>query len=89
MKIVYVSTSEVPSDRANSIQVMKVCQAIVQLGHELTLLVPNAQPEPSKVHAWDSLAVHYGLSTPLPIEWLPVPSISGRRGYNGIAVRRA
>ena len=40
MKIVAIAGSHIPSDTANSIQVMKACQALVQLGHELTLIVP-------------------------------------------------
>ena len=40
MKIVAIAGSRIPSDTANSIQVMKACQALVQLGHELTLIVP-------------------------------------------------
>ena len=41
MKIVAIAGSTIPSDTANSIQVMKACSALVQLGHELTLLVPD------------------------------------------------
>jgi glycosyltransferase involved in cell wall biosynthesis len=65
MKIVCVSASQVPSDTANSIQVMKVCQAFTQLGHNVTLLVPGPQPK------MVDLLVHYGLQTPFTIEWLP------------------
>ena len=41
MKILAIAGSRVPSDTANSIQVMKACSALVQLGHDLTLLVPD------------------------------------------------
>ena len=43
MRIVCISAAQIPSDTANSIQVMKVCQAFVQLGHDVTLLVPGNQ----------------------------------------------
>jgi glycosyltransferase involved in cell wall biosynthesis len=66
MKIVCISTSRVPSDTANSIQVMKACQALALSGHTVELLVPGNKPED-----WDELAVHYGLSTVFPISWLP------------------
>ncbi len=68
MRIVCISSAKVPSDTANSIEVMKVCQAFVQLGHEVRLLVPGprqAEAEP------DKLRDHYGLQVPLNIEWLP------------------
>jgi len=82
MKIVCVSASQVPSDTANSIQVMKVCQAFAQLGHEPILLVPGTQPsnlQPS------TLQTHYGLTISFPVEWLP----GSRRLFPWIAVRRA
>ena len=68
MRIVCISAAQVPSDTANSIQVMKACQAFVQLGHHVTLLVPgNNQP------AMDDhqLVEHYGLEGLFPIQWLP------------------
>ena len=44
MKLAAVSTAQIPSTTANSIQVMKVCQALVQLGHTLRLYVPGQGP---------------------------------------------
>ena len=40
MKIVYVSRSIIPSRTANSINVMKMCNAFASLGHEVVLLAP-------------------------------------------------
>jgi glycosyltransferase involved in cell wall biosynthesis len=85
MKIVCVSASQVPSDTANSIQVMKVCQAFAQLGHAVTLLVPADPAPPSRLDEKDLLS-HYGLQTAFPVEWLPARN---RRAFPGRAVRRA
>jgi glycosyltransferase involved in cell wall biosynthesis len=67
MRIVCISAAQIPSDTANSIQVMKVCQSFVQLGHDVTLLVPGNKPalidEPHLIE-------HYGLETIFPIQWL-------------------
>ena len=41
MKIIYLAPSVVPSRSANSIHVMKMCRALAELGHEVTLFVPN------------------------------------------------
>jgi glycosyltransferase involved in cell wall biosynthesis len=38
MQILYLSLSYVPSRRASSIQVMKMCQALAQAGHSVTLV---------------------------------------------------
>lgn len=43
MKIVYISKSIIPSRSANSIHVMKMCQALAQLGHEVILLAPRSR----------------------------------------------
>jgi len=67
MRIVAIAGSQVPSDTANSLQVMKACNAIVQLGHELTLIVPDFDLRPVNFN----LKQHYGIQTDFPIEWLP------------------
>ena len=41
MRIVYISKSVIPSRTANSIHVMKMCQALADNGHEVVLLAPN------------------------------------------------
>ena len=66
MKIVAIAGSQIPSDTANSIQVMKACNALVQLGHDLTLIVPDFNLRPSTFN----LQQHYGLQTDFQIEWL-------------------
>lgn len=62
MKIAYISTAEVPSTRANSLQVMKVCQALVQLGEEVGLILAGGNPVD-----WKELSESYGLSELFPI----------------------
>ena len=68
MKIICISAAQIPSDTANSIQVMKVCQAFEQLGHAVTLLVPGKEPP---AISQQQLQSHYGLQVPFRIEWLP------------------
>jgi glycosyltransferase involved in cell wall biosynthesis len=67
MKIALITNSRIPSLTANSIQAMKVCQALAQLGHEVRLFTPR-ETGPA---AWEALAAHYGLSTPFEVRWLP------------------
>jgi glycosyltransferase involved in cell wall biosynthesis len=83
MRIICISAAQVPSDTANSIQVMKVCQAFTQLGHEVILLVPGPRPEGLQPA---DLQKHYGLQTLFNIEWLPARN---RRLFPWNAVRRA
>lgn len=83
MNIVAIAGSIIPSDTANSIQVMKACSALAQLGHNLTLLLPE-NPQ-SKIENRD-LKSHYGLQTEFPIQWL---STSSRRLFIWQSVQRA
>ncbi len=66
MRIACVSTSRVPASTANSIQVMKVCQALARAGGEVTLFVPGRTHVP-----WLELAPFYGLSQPFDTRWIP------------------
>jgi len=67
MKIAVITNSRIPSLTANSIQAMKVCQALAQIGHDIRVFVPRETDPPP----WDQLAAHYGLSMQFEIEWLP------------------
>lgn len=80
MKIAAIAGATIPSDTANSLQVMKACQALVQIGHEVTLFVPGFRPSSVDIKE------HYGLQTDVPIEWLPSAS---RRKFTWDAVQRA
>lgn len=66
MRIACIATSRVPSRTANSIEVMKVCQALTALGHEVCLWTAGRRPRVS----WEELARHYGLRGRFAIEWV-------------------
>jgi len=80
MNIVAIAGSTIPSDTANSLQVMKACQALVQTGHKVALLVPGSENKSV------DLKKHYGLRENFPIEWI---SSSSRRTFTWDSVRRA
>lgn len=84
MKIACIAASKVPSLTANSIQVMKACQALKQLGHAVTLIVPGEGR-----HPWTSLKDHYGLQTEFEVEWLKAAPSLRRYDFSLAAVRRA
>ncbi len=66
MRIAAVTNSRIPSLTANSIQAMKVCDALTASGHELLLIAPAEAPG----MAWPELAKHYGLSHRFDVRWL-------------------
>jgi glycosyltransferase involved in cell wall biosynthesis len=100
MKIVCIATSRIPSDTANSIQVMKACHALGELGHQVSLLVPAHELGPGKnLVAWSQLASYYGLGGPpmerrtwqdgFQIEWLAARPGWKRYDFSMAAVQRA
>ena len=78
MRISYVAGSMIPSLTANSIHVMKMCQAMAQEGHLVSLIVPASQH--SVDNASLDLWLHYGIKKQFPIYWLPV--YTKLRGYD-------
>lgn len=76
MKITYIATSTIPSRTANSIHVMKMCQAFAQHGHEVTLIVPDNQAncEPGVEDVFD----FYGVEGCFKILYLPLLPVKGK-----------
>lgn len=67
MRIAAITNSRIPSLTANSIQAMKVCDALTALGHDLTLFAPAEGP----AAGWPALAKQYGLAHPFDVQWRP------------------
>ena len=84
MKITCISTSRIPANTANSIQVMKACQALASLGHAVHLLLPG-----EGCPSWESLAERYGLTVPFEITWLPANPRLRHNDFAWLAIARA
>ena len=67
MKIAVITNSRIPSLTANSIQAMKVAQALMQLDYDVRMFAP-AESEPISK---ESLLSHYGLRLIPDLELLP------------------
>ncbi len=101
MRIAVIAPSEIPARRANTIQVMKMTQAMVRSGHEVCLLAPlapNSTLNPDSQigdlgyisgEQWEDLARHYGLETQFPIKRLLSRSSLRRYDFSVTAVRWA
>ncbi len=76
MKIVYISNSIIPSRAANSIHVMKMCQAYANNGHEVTLLAPDLNEK----YEEDVKDVYkfYNVKNNFKIVKLSAPNVKGR-----------
>lgn len=84
MKIGCIAPSRVPSNTANSIQVMKVCQSMVQIDHTVGLWVPGTAHLP-----WSELSGHYGLNSTFEVFWLPSKPSLRRYDFAALAVSEA
>jgi glycosyltransferase involved in cell wall biosynthesis len=82
MKIAIIAPTAIPARSANSIQVMKMAQALVELGHEVHVAAPEQllRNKPNETR-WDKIALHYGLRRSFPLEWLPANAYLRRYDY--------
>jgi glycosyltransferase involved in cell wall biosynthesis len=51
MKVAVAAPTYIPARRANTVQVMKMTQAIAETGHEVSLCIPGAMPAGDAQHA--------------------------------------
>lgn len=90
MKVAIIAPSHIPARRANTLQVMKMAQAIAGLGHAVRLAAPMSEGSPdTRRISWDDIARHYGLHTRLELEWLPARPALRRYDFGYHAVRWA
>ncbi len=75
-KLIYFSTSVVPSRYANSVHVMKMCEALAQNGQDVTLLCIKNKNENVDVFA------HYGVEKIFGIKSFPILKIPGKNLFN-------
>lgn len=76
MKVYYVANFYMPFDKAYGIQLAKMCEALIEEGADLTLVVPSRGPQ-------TSLREFYGLRVDIPTIWLPTLNLAEyeRFGY--------
>ncbi|MCB0195314.1 MAG: glycosyltransferase family 4 protein [Anaerolineae bacterium] len=70
MNITYISTSRIPSEKANTFQVIQMCDALVSIGNSLILLHPHRVNTPSMMHVSD-IHTYYSIRNDFQIVSLP------------------
>lgn len=76
MRIACISGSHVPASTAHSIQMMKACHALAELGHMVQVWLPG-----SETAGWPELAKQYALTTPFEITYLRSPRLLRRYDF--------
>jgi len=66
MKILYIANIRMPTEKAHGIQIMKMCEAFADLGHEVILVVPYRFN-----HIKDNPFEYYGVTKNFKIKRLP------------------
>ena len=84
MKILYISNSVIPSKKANSIHVMKMCQAFADNGHEVILLAPDKKNKYEK--KVDDIYEYYGVRKNFLMKKLWYPNLKGRAILYSLAI---
>ena len=79
MRIVYFASSVIPSQKANSVQVVKMCNAFCELGHEVTLFAKSS--ENNKDFCINDLQKYYGINNSFELHTL---SASNTRLFGGL-----
>lgn len=76
MKLYYVANFYMPHEKAYGIQLAKMCEALIEEGADLTLIVPTRGPQ-------TPLKEFYGLRVNIPTIWLPTLDLAAyeRLGY--------
>lgn len=72
MRIIYLSGSQIPSQRANSIQVMRMCEAFAQNGHEVTLIGKQFDASPTR-----AIYEYYGVQKNFELALVPCKRVKG------------
>ena len=82
MKLVYISDSIIPSRSANSIHVMKMCQAFALNGHKVILLAPEIKGFQEK--GVKDVFSYYNVGRCFHIQKIPCMNIYGRPLFYGL-----
>lgn len=82
LRIAYLTVSIIPSRTANSVHVMRMCQAYARLGHRVTLWVPawrhGREPGVRDLHAFYGVEPIFALrQVPMPPRPLQLPHLAG------------
>lgn len=86
MKILYASSSTAPSRTANSVHVMKMCQAMAKAGHEVKLITLGREEIEEK--GVSDVHKHYGVDPIFDVERIPFPSHPARQLVFALSVRK-
>lgn len=84
MRVLYISNSILPSRTANSVHVMKMCQAIAENGNEVVLIAPDSKEHLEK--DINDIFQYYGVKKIFTIKKLWYPNFIGRAFFYALSI---
>lgn len=72
MKLYYVANARMPTEKAHGIQIAKMCEAFIEAGVDVTLVVPRRRTDMRSVREY------YGLRVAVPTVYLPAINWYGK-----------
>jgi glycosyltransferase involved in cell wall biosynthesis len=78
MKLHYIANARMPSEKAHGIQIAKMCEAFVERGVDLVLVVPARKSEQKSLKEFYALRQDMKIITLPALDWYT----AGRVGYN-------
>lgn len=69
MKLYYIANARIPSEKAHGIQIAKMCEAFIENGVNITLVVPRRKTDPRSVRQYYGLRVEVPVVRLWAIDW--------------------
>lgn len=73
-KLTYIANLRLPTEKAHSIQIMKMCEAFTVAGADVELVIPNKRNNMGDVELFE----YYGVKTPFKIRKIPSLDLLGK-----------
>lgn len=74
MRIYYIANLRLPTDKAHSVQIMKMCEAFALCGAEVELVVPNKRDNIGEPKIFE----YYGVKKPFKMRKIPSTDLLGK-----------
>lgn len=69
MKIYYIANARMPTEKAHGIQIAKMCEAFIEAGTDVTLVMPGRATDPSSIRDYYGLRVDVPTVTLFAFDW--------------------
>ena len=87
MKLLYILNARMPTERAHGFQTVRMCEAFIEEGVDVTLLLPRRWQNNKSLRNVNVFE-YYGVSEPFPIKRIPYIDLLPLEDYIGLKAIR-